>query len=174
MKNTKTILAAILAAATLTACAIPASARGGHGQHHVQAVSGLCQGLQQCHAEFGNARRRAVQAIANLNSSASDTQSAASGCVWVDEDGDGICDNYGSEFCNHHHWVDEDGDGICDNYGSGNCPHTGWVDGDGDGVCDNYDPNYCPGNGTSNGSGAGNGSGYGCHGGGHHGGRHCQ
>ncbi len=57
-----------------------------------------------------------------------------SGCSYVDEDGDGVCDNFvcpaGQGF------VDEDKDGICD-YNS--CPAgQGFVDEDGDGVCDNY------------------------------------
>lgn len=57
---------------------------------------------------------------------------------FVDEDGDGVCDN------GYYMFVDEDGDGVCDNiglyggrgYGSG----AGFVDEDGDGVCDN---GYC-------------------------------
>lgn len=48
---------------------------------------------------------------------------------YVDEDGDGVCDNYNGA-CGY---VDEDGDGVCDNY-NGAC---GYVDEDGDGVCDN-------------------------------------
>jgi len=58
---------------------------------------------------------------------------------YVDEDGDGVCDN------GYYLFVDEDGDGVCDNlysnnayartlsYGSG----AGYVDEDGDGICDN-------------------------------------
>ena len=34
-----------------------------------------------------------------------------------------------------YNFVDEDGDGICDNYNNGGCP--GYSDEDGDGVCDN-------------------------------------
>ncbi len=55
-------------------------------------------------------------------------------CAWVDENGDGICDNRGPG--KGQHWVDEDGDGICDNRGSGKEQH--WVDEDGDGICDNW------------------------------------
>ncbi len=75
-----------------------------------------------------------------------------------------------------HSCVDEDGDGVCDNYDPDRCPGNGmgggYVDTDNDGVCDNYDPDYCPGYGSGNGMGYGNG---GHHGGGrgHHGGRHC-
>ena len=56
-------------------------------------------------------------------------------------------------------YVDEDGDGICDNCGTtcGSCP--GFVDADGDGVCDNYGT----GNGYSCGNGGGHhGAGHGC------------
>ncbi len=44
------------------------------------------------------------------------------GCQFLDEDGDGICDNYNQGICgigNGTGYVDEDGDGICDNYSSG-------------------------------------------------------
>lgn len=34
-----------------------------------------------------------------------------------------------------YNYVDEDGDGICDNYSNGTCP--GYRDQDGDGICDN-------------------------------------
>jgi len=34
-----------------------------------------------------------------------------------------------------YNYVDEDGDGICDNYNNGGCP--GYRDQDGDGICDN-------------------------------------
>ncbi len=54
---------------------------------------------------------------------------------YVDNDNDGVCDNYNTS-CQ---FVDLDGDGICDNcnsIGCGNC--TGYVDADGDGICDNY------------------------------------
>lgn len=82
---------------------------------------------------------------------------------YVDEDGDGVCDNYGSNQngCGNRSgrgnrsgcgkgYVDEDGDGVCDNYSSdqngcanryGQGNHSGcgkeYVDEDGDGVCDN-------------------------------------
>lgn len=49
--------------------------------------------------------------------------------AFVDEDGDGVCDNCGRGAG----FVDEDGDGVCDNCGRG----AGFVDEDGDGVCDN-------------------------------------
>ena len=46
---------------------------------------------------------------------------------WVDEDGNGICDNAGT--CQNESRVDEDGDGICDN--AGTCQHHGCQDGTG-------------------------------------------
>lgn len=51
--------------------------------------------------------------------------------AFIDEDGDGICDNCG----NGVGFIDEDGDGICDNCGNGD----GFVDEDRDGICDNWD-----------------------------------
>ena len=79
---------------------------------------------------------------------------------YVDADGDGVCDNYGSGYCgNGAGYVDADGDGVCDNRGSGYCGNgAGYVDADGDGVCDNY---------AGQGQGRGQGQGQG---GGHHGG----
>jgi len=80
---------------------------------------------------------------------------AYTGPSFIDEDGDGICDNYqnggrGLGQGNRANFVDADGDGVCDNYqsgqrkgagsGKGNARHSGgnFVDADGDGVCDNY------------------------------------
>ena len=53
---------------------------------------------------------------------------------FVDADGDGVCDNYGTG--RGQYFVDADGDGVCDNYGTGRGQY--FVDADGDGVCDNY------------------------------------
>ena len=50
---------------------------------------------------------------------------------FVDEDGDGICDN-----CD---CVDCDGDGICDSICDGDGICDQFVDEDGDGICDNCD-----------------------------------
>lgn len=36
---------------------------------------------------------------------------------YVDADGNGVCDNYGTG-CGRN-YVDADGDGVCDNYGTG-------------------------------------------------------
>jgi hypothetical protein len=71
------------------------------------------------------------------------------GANFVDEDGDGVCDNCGSGSYGRMHgnggvnFVDEDGDGVCDNCGSGsygqaNGGGANFVDEDGDGVCDYY------------------------------------
>ena len=74
---------------------------------------------------------------------------------YVDANGDGICDNHGTNCGNH---VDANGDGICDNHGT-NCGN--YVDTNGDGVCDNY--------GTNGSYGHHGGRGMGHHNGGHHG-----
>lgn len=56
------------------------------------------------------------------------------GRYYVDNDRDGICDNYGSGRCAGRgnggngcgrYFVDEDGDGICDNYADGRAPRSG-------------------------------------------------
>lgn len=64
---------------------------------------------------------------------------AGPGCgrYFADADGDGICDNAGSQCA----YVDADGDGICDVCGAAHTRPGGgrcFVDADGDGVCDNY------------------------------------
>lgn len=76
------------------------------------------------------------------------TPGTRNGPLFVDEDGDGVCDNKGTGYSGRHgqgknyrnNFVDEDGDGICDNFvdedGDGICDN--FVDEDGDGVCDNY------------------------------------
>lgn len=92
---------------------------------------------------------------ATVGSTARGAQATCSG--YIDENGDGICDNCGTNSGSCAGFVDADGDGVCDNYGNG--AGAGYVDSNNDGVCDNY------------GTGAGNG--YGCrNGGGHHGAGH--
>ena len=96
--------------------------------HHGRAVSRVCNGLQ--------------------------TGWTRPACSFVDNNGDGICDNYGNGNCHHEgNFVDSNGDGVCDNYGGGNCHHQG------------------QGWGNGNGNGSGNGWGGGHHGQGH-GGHH--
>lgn len=51
---------------------------------------------------------------------------------FVDDNGDGICDHRISQKCSN--FVDNNGDGICDNHGI-NCG-IGFVDENGDGICD--------------------------------------
>ena len=53
---------------------------------------------------------------------------------WVDEDGNGICDNAGT--CQNERRVDADGDGVCDN--AGTCQHHGCQDGTGIAACHRY------------------------------------
>ena len=79
----------------------------------------------------------------------------AGGRYFVDADGDGICDNFGS-MCMY---ADADGDGICDSCGMYHwCSMAGtgcgrnFVDTDGDGVCDNYLTGQGRGNGRGNGT----------------------
>lgn len=43
---------------------------------------------------------------------------------YVDTNGDGVCDNYGT-MGNGANYVDADGDGVCDNYGNKVCPKNG-------------------------------------------------
>ena len=67
---------------------------------------------------------------------------------FVDADGDGICDNYGSNGCGNGYGYGNgycngngNGNGYCNGNGNGNgyCNGNGngYVDADGDGVCDN-------------------------------------
>lgn len=74
---------------------------------------------------------------------------------FVDTDGDGVCDNAGSQCV----YVDADGDGVCDSCGAIHAQLGGgnFVDADGDGVCDHYQ--------------SGRGCGRGARTGGHRGGR---
>lgn len=77
---------------------------------------------------------------------------STTGYQYVDANGDGVCDWYGtqsgcgingSQGCGYG-YVDADGNGVCDNYGTGagcgigmGCGY-GYVDANGDGVCDYY------------------------------------
>lgn len=80
----------------------------------------------------------------NIAATDSDYTAACSycgaGCLFIDENGDGICDNYNN--CGVYGgqgYVDENNDGICDNYnGSGAYAGRGYVDQNNDGICDNY------------------------------------
>ena len=87
------------------------------------------------------------------------TPPVQNGPAFVDEDGNGICDNYenggrglarGRGAGIQRNFVDADGDGKCDNFTNGRWLGAGrgkgirggaranFVDADGDGVCDNY------------------------------------
>ncbi len=93
----------------------------------------------------------AVQAIAQET-----TADPPAGPSFIDENGDGICDNFqngrrglglGNGKGNRANFVDEDGDGVCDNFQSGQRKGNGagkgrgiranFIDADNDGVCDN-------------------------------------
>lgn len=62
---------------------------------------------------------------------------------FADKDGDGVCDNIGTRNNRRMNFVDENGDGICDNIGAKNNKRTNFADEDGDGICDNRSEN-CP------------------------------
>lgn len=131
---------AILGIAFATAIAIPAFALG-LGNAPVQAQA--------------NPLSQRVCATLSCVNAAGDCPGSA-GC-YVDDNGDGICDNY------------TDGYGAGNGYGLGAGSGNAYTDDNGDGVCDNY----AGGAGNGCGAGAGNGgAGYGHHGGGHHG-AHC-
>lgn len=131
---------AILGIAFATAIAIPAFALG-LGNAPVQAQA--------------NPLSQRVCATLSCMNAAGDCPGSA-GC-YVDDNGDGICDNY------------TDGYGAGNGYGAGAGNGPCYTDDNGDGVCDNY----AGGAGNGCGAGAGNGgAGYGHHGGGHHG-AHC-
>lgn len=76
----------------------------------------------------------AVLMVAGLATTAMARGGYGRGRNYVDADGNGVCDNYGTG-CGRN-YVDADGDGVCDNYGTG-CGRN-YVDADGDGVWDNY------------------------------------
>ncbi len=130
---------AILGIAFATAIAIPAFALG-LGNAPVQAQA--------------NPLSQRVCATLSCMNAAGDCPGSA-GC-YVDDNGDGICDN-----CT-------DGYGAGNGYGLGAGSGNAYTDDDGDGVCNNYA------GGAGNGSGAGTGSGgagHGHHGGSYHGAR---
>lgn len=67
-----------------------------------------------------------------------------------------------------NNFIDDNKDGICDNYADGTCPQNGtgcgygrgngnFVDDNNDGICDKYADGMCPRNGTGNGYHRGNG-----------------
>lgn len=74
----------------------------------------------------------------------------AAGRNFTDSNNNGIC-GYCTTDCP---FIDEDGDGICDNFATGACG-LGYVDENGDGICDNY----AYGSGCRNGGGRGCGRG---------------
>ena len=81
-----------------------------------------------------------------ISMSSTTVLAAGRGCGRNFVDNDGVCDYYNTS-CQ---FVDNDGDGICDNCGSNNCGNgAGYVDADGDGICDNYTANT-----SQNGSGS--------------------
>ena len=59
----------------------------------------------------------AVLMVAGLATTAMARGGGGWGRNYVDADGNGVCDNYGTG-CGRN-YVDADGDGVCDNYGTG-------------------------------------------------------
>ena len=97
-----------------------------------------------------------IALILSVFSTAVTAAGPGNGRNYVDADGNGVCDNAGSNGngCGRRSgcgkgYVDADGNGICDNADSnGNGCGKGYADTDGDGVCDNA---------GSNGNGCGKG-----------------
>ena len=86
----------------------------------------------------------------------------SSGQNFIDEDGDGLCDNWaggGSGRCgNGPCFIDQDGDGLCDNCGTQCVGGRNFIDQDSNGLCDNWASR--PMDGTGLGAGRGH---HGCH-----------
>lgn len=83
-----------------------------------------------------------------------DTASCNAQC-YVDADGNGVCDNWGTHGKGMN-FVDADDNGVCDNLGTGTNGYSqNYVDADNDGVCDNWGTgaNGFHGNGNGNGNG---------------------
>ena len=116
-----TASAALVAALAVPAVAVAAQGDGATGRGHC-----MLRGDQVActfAAETGKAAQQIRACIGQ-----------ASGAGFVDEDGDGVCDNraLGQSGCN---FMDVDGDGVCDN--RGDRAGAGFADADGDGICDN-------------------------------------
>ena len=86
-----------------------------------------------------------IALILSVFSTAVTAAGPGNGRNYVDADGNGVCDNAGSNGngCGRRNgcgkgYADTDGDGVCDNAGSnGNGCGKGYADADGNGVCDN-------------------------------------
>ena len=134
-------LAAIALAAVLSfGCAVPAFAGGPHhGAGRCLNYSELCQGvaqkvlapgLQSLNERLGDVLAQANAAGARSARAGVDTLTtspslcARGACgLYLDENGDGICDYHGENCTNMNgacdtNYVDADGDGVCDNYGT--------------------------------------------------------
>lgn len=104
-------------------------------------------------AAFVEAEAQAAVEATAAEAAANASTSRPYAPYFVDNDGDGICDNYVQGNCyNGYH------SGYCTNGGYADCPS--YTDADSNGVCDNY---------ANRGTDRGTGHNYG---GGHHGGRH--
>ena len=133
--KTKKVLAALAATALVAALAVPgvALATGNVGDQH--RAQGAYPAPETCAAQGNCAGQNA----------------------FIDEDGNGICDNQGARAS----FIDEDGDGICDNRADA-CPNgQGAGQGYGSSTCNGTGQHLRAHDGTGNGTGAGTGCGTG-------------
>ena len=94
---------------------------------------------------------------------------------FIDDNNDGMCDNYtngtGNGYCHGNGNFTDNNNGICDNYADGTCPRNGtgsgychgngnFIDDNNDGISDNYGDGTCPRNGTGSGYCRRNGGGH--------------
>ncbi len=139
----KKVFAGILGAAlVLSAAAAPAFAAVGgpvgKGVRNLETVgryAGSCDGMESRGKGLGaglamersGSEPGGVQATETAQTVAATDLSIAPvgwGSGYVDEDGDGVCDNLGTGGWGPG-YVDEDGDGVCDNLGTGARPQDG-------------------------------------------------
>lgn len=161
-------LSAGVLAATSNSSAYAAPTQNGCALVERALSEGQDQSVQAMLVSFEQVQ--AAQEAQAINQATEAQLALAQQARYVDTDGDGVCDNYGTG--RGVNYADANGDGICDNQGSGAGYGMGagkgqgrnYVDTDGDGVCDNYGtPNSGKGQSGGNGgaySGNGNGAGH--------------
>lgn len=128
MKRTAKIASAVVAASLVAA--LGAGAAFAQSSNGTDGVARICNGSATCASS---------QICAGGNGAC-----AGGSCGCTDEDGNGVCDNYGLRIA----YVDENGDGVCDGYEE--CiAENGVCSGNVGGACSGS------GNGCGQGSGAG-------------------
>ena len=109
-------IGAIAAVMTLSVgtAGVLAAGNGGNGLGMAQKAEYNCR-MQSCSVDLTDDRTYG-------------NQNNGQGAGFVDEDGDGVCDNRGTGLGNGQGagFVDEDGDGICDNLGQRPMDGTGY------------------------------------------------